>query len=238
MASRDGATDGTALLGVMDGSPEPVTRSEWVERRMRAAIISGALRPGARINVPQLAAEWQVSPTPFREVIPRLASDGLVDVVPQRGVRVALMSEEDLLDIYAMRQLVEPHAVRLSAEQGDDDYRSRLHAAWEPLEQAYHAEPLDRVTTEQAHREFHLALIAASGSRWMSKISATLSDHAARYRILGTERRGGNEFVIAEHRRLLDACLAGDADRAEELLRNHLGLTVKAAMARLEEAEV
>ena len=88
------------------------TRADWAEHRLRTAILTGELEPGERIRIEQLAAGWHLSPTPLREAIRSLAQTGLVELSPQRGATVAGLSPEEIADIYELRLLLEPRALR------------------------------------------------------------------------------------------------------------------------------
>jgi DNA-binding GntR family transcriptional regulator len=72
-----------------DGSAGPPTRTDWAEQILRGEILTGRLRPGARLKIGELVARYEgLSPTPVREALSRLAGAGLVEFLPQRGVRV------------------------------------------------------------------------------------------------------------------------------------------------------
>src|SRR5690242_19785121 len=104
----------------------PATRSDWVEERLRAAILQGELEPGQRLHANDLADRWDVSATPLREAFQRLASDGLVEMLPQRGARVTDVSIEEAGQIYELRLLLEPLCLRRSLEASDDDHRAEI----------------------------------------------------------------------------------------------------------------
>ena len=78
----------------------PGTRSDWVEGRLRLAILQGELEPGQRLHANDLAQRWDVSATPLREAFQRLASDGLVAMSPPRGARVASPSIDEAVELY------------------------------------------------------------------------------------------------------------------------------------------
>src|SRR4030095_9182189 len=73
----------------------PETRSDWARRRLRTALLPGEAPPGTTLRAEDLAERWQVSPTPLREAFQRLGGARLVEVSPQRGVRVAEFTLED-----------------------------------------------------------------------------------------------------------------------------------------------
>lgn len=107
----------------------PITRNEWVAARLREGILSGEFAPGARLKADTLAERWRVSPTPVRESFQRLAAGGLVDIDPGRGARVAQLSPKEMVEIYSIRLLLEPLALRLSLERRTPQWEREIHAA-------------------------------------------------------------------------------------------------------------
>ena len=199
-----------------------------MDRRLREAIITGEIGPGEKLITEDLAERWGVSPTPLRETYQRLAAEGLVELAPQRGARVAAMSHEDFRDVYATRLLLEPHALRLSLERRatDGDWGQHVRDAYQPLRAELEAGLPDVVAFEDAHSAFHRALIDRCGSPWLLRIIRLLHGHSTRYRLQSLAPRGGAEEVIHEHDELLAACIDGDVDLATDRLRAHLQLTI------------
>lgn len=211
-----------AVQQISDPAPSrasgaPSTRAEWVDERVRTAILTGALAPGSRLVTTQLAEELGVSATPLRESLRRLAADGLVDL-PAHGVaRVAPLSAQDAAEVYELRLRLEPDALARSIRRSDEDHRAEVAGAYGALEAV--ATPADAL---EAHRAFHAALISRCDSRWLLRLCALLADHATRYALASTPARGSREAALAEHRGLRDAVLQGDAEGAEALLTAHL----------------
>jgi len=206
---------------------ETASRTEWAERRLRTTIVSGELAPGARIRVEDLAAAWDVSPTPLREAVRTLAGEGLIVLRPQRGARVADVSAAETLDVYATRILLEPMVLRLSLERADDRWRQALRAAWDGLERMHAAAPQTPLDLEPAHAGFHDALLAACDSPSLLRICAQLATQSLRYSVLhgsDAERIGKGR---GEHRALYRAALAGDEPQAVTVLAAHLGRSAR-----------
>jgi DNA-binding GntR family transcriptional regulator len=204
-------------MAVQQISGAPSTRAEWVDQRVRTAILTGELTPGARLVTTQLAEELGVSATPLRESLRRLAADGLVDL-PAHGVaRVSELSAQDAEEVYELRLRLEPDALARSIRRSDGTHRDEVAAAYQALEQV--ATPAEAL---EAHRAFHAALISRCDSRWLLRLCALLADHATRYALASTPARGSRGAALDEHRGLRDAVLAGDAEGAEALLTAHL----------------
>ena len=213
----------------------PLTRAEWAEDNLRQAILEGALKPGERLNINELTERWSLSPTPLREALQRLASQGLVTIAPQRGAFVTMLTEQDLREVYEIRQMLEPLAAHQSVRHMSASDVDRLKAARDQLVAAYSRKPRDRRESEQAHRDFHLAVLAASPSKWLLRLTTLLLDHSARYRVVSTDLRGGASHVVQEHLAICEAVLERDADAVRDAVQQHLASTFAAALAYLGE---
>src|SRR5258708_23812886 len=120
----------TRSTATRNDGPVPGTRADGVDRRLRAAILSGELRPGERLVAGPLAQRFTVSATPLREAIQRLATSGLIEIEPQRGARVAAASPRDAEEIYELRTLLDPLALRDSLAHSDDVHRAQIASAF------------------------------------------------------------------------------------------------------------
>ena len=216
--------DGDAVL--------PATRADWVDRRLRAAILSGELPPGQKLVAGPLAARLAVSATPLREAIQRLAATGLVEIAPQRGARVAAASARDAEEIYELRALLDPLALRDSIAHGDSEHRAAIEGAFARM-LASARDGADVVESLDRHAAFHATLLERCRSRWLKRITALLADHSQRYAFLalGAAEGRGHHDAVAEHRALRNAAVAGRAARAAELLEKHLQRTLHAIRA-------
>src|SRR5215468_5062472 len=121
----------------------PTTRAEWAHTRLKAAILTGELAPGTKLVAEELAARWAVSPTPLREAFQRLGGHGLVELTSQRGARVAPFSLDEAAELYELRLLLEPRALRASLEASDEAHRGDVRAAHDRYRAALRAAPVD-----------------------------------------------------------------------------------------------
>ena len=214
----------------------PGTRADWAHQRLRAAILTGELAPGTKLVVEDLAQRWAVSPTPLREAFQRLGGHGLVELTSQRGARVAPFSLDEAADLYELRLLLEPRALRASLDATDDAHKSEILAAHGRLEAAMAASPIDPVAISDAHLGFHAALLARCPSAWMRRMVGLLAEHAQRYQLLGAQQYRRGSDPVREHAALRDAAVKGQVDRAVELLERHLDGTLRAVRATIEAA--
>jgi DNA-binding GntR family transcriptional regulator len=138
---------------------------------------------------------------------------------------VAPASIEDIRDISDVRTNVECLAFRQSIERGDDQWQADVVAAHYRLNllvERNAIEPVDEEVWEARHREFHLALLQACGSRWLLQIVSLLTDQFDRYRRLSVESSLSGKPVSLEHQRIVDAALKRDVELAVRLLKDHI----------------
>jgi len=201
---------------------------------LREAIVSGEIPPGTPIRLQEYVDRLRMSTVPIREALRFLEQKGLIERTPHRGVYVSAMSARDLDDTYLIRLDLESRAVRLAAESMTEADGKRILGLVEDYAKASLAgDPVAR----DIHGDIHMSLYELSGSKWLLLLLPMLWDNSERYRRLSLPLRGTPEQRIEEHRQIVEACAAGDPDRAEALLRSHLSNSFEAAIAALREEE-
>lgn len=196
--------------------------------RLRNDILAGGLKPKEKLRIQQLTERYAIGATAIREALSRLVTEGLVTSEDQRGFCVADVSRDELLDLTRTRLWIEQTALRMAIAQGDVEWESRVLAAFHRLSRMPppSTSPEAGAGWRQAHRQFHFALIEGCGSPWTVRLCAMLFDQTERYRNLsGRAPQGARRDVHAEHRAIVDAVLARDADQACALLAQHFEST-------------
>jgi GntR family transcriptional regulator, carbon starvation induced regulator len=204
----------------------PVTRSEWAEDRLRQAILRGELRPGQRLHASNLAERWDISATPLREAFQRLAGEGLVELLPQRGARVSELSATEAARIYELRLLLEPLALRQSLEASDDQHLDEIRAAFAVFRSARSV--LEGI---EAHAAFHRILLSRCPSIWLLRFTTQLADASRLHQIASVGSGAARRHPRAEHQALRDAAVAGDIAGCVALQEQHLRRTLQIVVA-------
>ena len=198
------------------------TLAEQAYQELRARIIGGKLAGGARLFPNDLAADLGISPTPVKEACLRLEADGLVVTTARRGMAVRSFTEEDVEALYAARILIEKGALEAAFEAGRVDAALKLRLA-ESLEgHRTHAggSSLDDLARALTHdRAFHSALVEAAG---IILITETYARILGQTHTLFVSVPGEYDRSVAEHRAILDAIEADDAQAAVAALLTHL----------------
>lgn len=207
------------------------TRADDAYQILRTDILRGTLAPGQKLKFEILQTELGYSASPLREALTRLTSDGLVTSEQHRGFTVAEISYAELKDITRLRCLLEPIALKESIENGDDAWEADLISAFHRLskiEETVGTEPnVPDNNWAHWHKHFHETLIAACPSPKLLQIRQTLFEQSERYRFLSAARRTIKRDKLLEHKKLLDAALARDAETATELMEMHIMLTAE-----------
>jgi DNA-binding GntR family transcriptional regulator len=209
--------------------PRLIDRASLVDRAtaaLREEILAGVLPPDTPIHLSATADRLGVSPIPVREALRILASEGLVEQVPQRGFRVRAVTLSDLEDTYRLRAVLDPLAARLAVPNLIDDDLQHLEqtlAAMGEANAAGHYAELRRL-----HRQFHFGIYQAAQSPWLVRFLSMLWDNGERYWIPSVHHEAG-------HRRILRACAARDAARVEALVREHREESRQAVEQRLKQ---
>ncbi|MDR2453941.1 MAG: GntR family transcriptional regulator [Bifidobacteriaceae bacterium] len=210
----------------MSTPPEYLSKGELAYREVRAMILSGRLAPGSRVDQYEIAASLGMSLTPVREAVQRLAADGLLSANAHKFVHVADVSAKEASDLVETRMALEPAALELAAARFDEADRSAITAALAELE------PFTDFNSDRAitiHRAFHRTVYAACHNEVMIRALDDLWDKADRYRrTYLTLPRGEDERRVdyEQHHQIAGAVLAGEADGAARVAREHIRLSV------------
>jgi GntR family transcriptional regulator, carbon starvation induced regulator len=200
-----------------EATPPPATRVSWVAERLRDAILSGQLEAGEKVPVGSLCSSWEVSATPMREALQRLASEGFVEAEAQRGVRVTEMSMSEARELYELRLQLEPVLLRRSLERFEDEDRAAVAEAFGEYERQWASGAPVLYAMHRSHNRFHEATYRRSDSPFLLGIVANLTVHSMRYsgQVYPPAQR------LALHAAINDAVQTEDVDGAVVALDRH-----------------
>ncbi|MFC0531435.1 GntR family transcriptional regulator [Phytohabitans kaempferiae] len=206
------------------------TVHERVRDWMRSAIVDGTLPRGSRIVQTEIAKLLGVSPTPVREAMRDLASEGLIKVHARRVATVTAIDADELRDIRLLRETLEALAARLCAERITDQELAEAERMQEEMER----DP-DLNKYVELNRTFHLLLYSAARSprltQMLQSLRAATPGMLSVAFIRSKERRLDG---LDEHRRFLKACRDRDLDAAEAIFRGHSSASFDEMEASLE----
>ena len=189
-------------------------------KELKRILLEHQIPQGGKLNEGELAAALGISRTPVREAINRLAKEGLVEIFPQRGAFVIRFSEEDVNELFLIRENLEGLAAYLAAEKMTGTDLARLESCVEGFREPYSKKDIQRYAREDF--KFHQTIIKLSDARRLTNLISTLYDHIRIFRLTTMGLSNQMKVSLAEHERLIEAFRSKDAAEAERLMRRHI----------------
>lgn len=199
-------------------NPRPLY--EEVAERLRTSIFSHEFAPGDWVDEQALAIQYGISRTPMREAIKVLASEGLITMKMRRGAYVTEVSKSDLSQIFTVLALLEGQACREVAKIATEKELDDLDSLHLKLERSAADRDLDLFFA--INQQFHDKIQEICANPWMQRVILDLRKVLKLQRRDSLSKLGRLESSLIEHRKILSALLARDADLAEKLMKEHL----------------
>jgi DNA-binding GntR family transcriptional regulator len=196
--------------------------------RIRDMIASGAFPPPSPVRESDLVRSFGMSRTPVREALHRLHAEGLIKPLPLGGYVAIELGPKDMADIYQVREILTGLAARLAAQNRTRVDIARLEDTLDAMDAA--ARTSDDDALDARVRDFYHILSAAGGNVYLHALIAKMVD-VFRYRALAVTHPGWHAKAVRENRAIVEAIVAQDGDRAEQLTRMHMA---QALAARIE----
>lgn len=192
--------------------------------RIRDLVLSGELAPGSRLGQVELAERFGISRTPVREALRRLAGEGLVDPLSNRGFRVADLGLDAVMRRLEVRSILEPGIARLAARRRGEQDIERLWNAISLEERARNG-----IEAHDASRDFHVALARATGNEELVRVLESLWLVEVGRRLLARRSAESDwpSVDIREHREIAAAVEEGRAEDAGRLMEEHVSGAVR-----------
>jgi DNA-binding GntR family transcriptional regulator len=204
--------------------------SEAVYQALSQGLRDGVYRPGDRLREEEVAQRLNVSRTPVREAFGRLAAKGFVQPAGARGLVVRNLDLSEILELYAMREILEGAAARLAAQHAS---QPEIHGLRD-IEVLYETHFEDPRAMARINRQFHEAVFRAARNRYLDAALQEMQDGIALLGQTTFSVKGRPTVAAAEHRGIIDAIEARDPAKAEELARAHIREALRARLKLLQ----
>jgi DNA-binding GntR family transcriptional regulator len=189
---------------------------------IRSRIVDGQAAPGQWLRESTVADSLGLSRTPVREALRMLATEGLVEMVPNRGARVVSWTQADIDEVYRLRALLEGHGAALAARAASREQVSQIRRLGEIYERAIDSAVPGHDETARCNNEFHAAILAASGSPRLTNLLDVISSAPMVTQALSLYSDDDRRRSVLQHRDILTAIANGDAELAESAMRSHI----------------
>lgn len=199
---------------------------------LKNAIVTGEYKAGERLVERELAEKLKISRTPIREALLRLESIGFVETVPRKGVVVAEITVEEILEVFTILSSLEVLSVKLAAQKMGGKTKDEFEKMITNVNKVLSGE--EKCDIKQFHLDIHETLFKAAKSSKLYEILMGLVDNIRAFAHLGYEMPGRQRTAMEEHRDILIAVYNQEVDKAMELTRIHIENSKKAYVDAIE----
>lgn len=203
-------------------SPRYLTKRDYVVESLRNDILSGRLAPETPLLQEEIAQRLNLSPTPVREAFGVLETEGFLRSRPHRGVVVNRRDYGELIDLLEIRLILELSALERAIDAGNEESISALDEVVESADRVFQSGRI--AALHGAAADFHTLLAAAAGSEVLSGVLRPLITRSQFYFPYSAERFAQSQ---REHRLIIRALRAHDADQAKRILRSHMQVNIR-----------
>lgn len=207
--------------------------ADAVHDTLHEAIASGVLGPGTRLGEEGLAREFSVSRTPVREAVLRLEAERLAERRPRGGLAVSPISAEEILELYAVREVLDGLAAKLAAESSRSVDIALLRTTNGRLRAA--SVRGDIAETARLNLEFHGTIASVSRNQVLGHFVNQVQTRVRRFPGTTFSDPDRARAAVEEHEGMIDAIAARDGSRAELLARDHMRRAMEIRMAMLQD---
>lgn len=204
-----------------------------VYESVRNHIVSPDVSPGAKIDEEALANDLGVSKTPVREALSKLAHDGILEIIPNRGAYKVKLSRNDLLEIMIIRETLEGLCVRLAAKHVNHKTINNLKSILDDFENNFLESDISRYP--EALKKFHTSLYSMSKSPRLIRIIQSIYDLTRLFRLQYFNNSERVKRSLRTHRELIDALERGDGELAEKTLKEAIQFAYESLMKTVSE---
>ncbi|MEF2553149.1 GntR family transcriptional regulator [Aurantimonas sp. A2-1-M11] len=198
------------------------TAADRVYLEIRKGIIAGAYAVSERLTEGALAEQMNVSRTPVREALQKLASDGFVEFTPHAGALVKGWSRRDVREIFEVRANLESMGARLAAQNASDDDVERLSSICDAMERTQRSQSDALPAMSEFNKAYHAEILRIAGNRRLTGLALNLMDVGFLVRSYGAFSEGDVSRSLADHRSLVEALKMRDGQWAEGVMRAHI----------------
>lgn len=183
-------------------------------------IITCELKPGEVLSEAALSASLDIGRTPVHQAIDRLVTDGLIDVMPRKGIMVKPVSLDEIFDIIDVRLINESYCARRAAVRAEPADIARMVANLDAMWDAAKSRAIE--TMMELDREFHAMLSGTTRNKVLSEILRNLHDRSTRLWFISLRAGEQHMRVCEQHAAIIDGVRRHDPDAAERAIRAHI----------------
>lgn len=199
---------------------KPLSLQHSAYREIKRRIVTAVYKPAEQINTAQICAQLRIGRTPVHLAIHRLETEGLIEILPRRGIVVKPIDRAETMQMIEARFMVEPEVAALAAGRATDREFAHMREILNRIPGIAEAGASERFM--ETDLEFHGAMALAARNRQLSDFLAGLHDHCMRLYFISVTNKRHDQRIISEHEEIFDALVRRDAEDARAALRKHV----------------
>ncbi|MDC7286576.1 GntR family transcriptional regulator [Blautia schinkii] len=199
---------------------------------MKQGICDGDYKPGQWLQEKEIAEQFSISRSPVREALRQLAADGLVVDVPNKGAFVREFTAQDMEEIFDLRVMMENYAIEKTAQNLDEDAKTRLNNCLEELERDYDKNDLKRYIEDD--RRLHDLFVELSHNSLLAITYERISTMIQQFRVYSLSSQDRFDGSVTEHREIIHCLINREISKAQQINSRHLQLAKERIIIYLE----
>ncbi len=199
---------------------KPLSLQHSAYREIKRRIVTAIYRPGEQINTAQICAQLRIGRTPVHLAIHRLETEGLIEILPRRGIVVKPIDRDGMMELIEARYMVEPEVAALAAARATDREFAAMREILDRIPAI--AEAGDSEQFMETDLEFHRTMAAAARNHPLTDFLAGMHEHCTRLYFISVSNKQHDQRIIKEHEEIFDALVRRDSEAARAALRKHI----------------
>lgn len=199
---------------------KPLSLQQSAYREIKRRIVTAAYRPGEQINTGVICTQLQLGRTPVHLAIHRLENEGLIEIMPRRGVVVKPIDRAEMLELIEARHMIEPEIAALAAVRASDQEFAAMRAILDRIPAI--AEAGDSEQFMEVDLEFHRAMATAARNHPLTEFLSGMHDHCARLYFISVSNKVHDRRIIDEHEEIFAALVRRDSGAVRAVMQKHI----------------
>ncbi len=199
---------------------KPQLLQQSAYREIKRRIVTAHYRPGEQINTGQICQQLQIGRTPVHLAIHRLETEGLIEILPRRGVVVKPIDRGEMMELIEARHMIEPEVAALAAVRASEQEFAAMRAILDRIPGI--ADAGDAEQFMETDLEFHRAMALAARNQTLADFLAGMHDHCTRLYFISVSDKTHDQRIIDEHEDIFAALVRRDSEAARATLRKHI----------------
>src|SRR5450830_117266 len=217
---KQSASAHTTSARTLVGSRPVKSLFDQAYNEIKLRIITCGYRPGEVLSEAAISAELKIGRTPVHQAIHRLMMDGLITIMPRKGVMVVPAGVDEVMEIIDVRLVTECYCARLAADRADDSELQHLQRIVDASEKATNQRDVEKMMLFD--REFHDTLARAARNTVLADLLRSLHERSLRFWFISLRDPDHHRNVLAQHRAIVAALQSRQPDAAENAMREHI----------------